>query len=345
MLMLVLWSGFFLFACEEKEEENFLSDHESGHYRLTVDNVRNVEVNTAFNVVAKVKDKDDNPLSEPTTVTLTLEGGRSGARLSGEIQKNMEQGNVTFNNLKIDIAGRNYVLKITLNLDGEEIFAKSNTFTVNDADPDTSDISVGGSLLSIDMAGLPADITAGRALPDLIFTVKIFGNKATGGAVKLKVKNEQENTLMVWRKPVLSTSIRNGEATFPTAFFTQELDTGAKLIAEAAAIVGRKEFSLPQVKDSAVDLSVDSISATENGTELNASVQIDGATCANCRVNSYLVSDTKVKDATGTTTDNAGTFTAPIADWTCAAGVSYKGAVKITQDDEHYYALIHGTCG
>lgn len=339
--MLILLSGLFLLSCEEKKEENLLSDSKLERPQLIVSNIRDVEVNTTFSVFAALKHGD---MSKTAPVTVTLEGGNAGAILSGETEKYMTQGSVTFNDLEIDTGGRNYILQLTLNLDDEKISAKSSTFSVTYGDT-KKDVPSGGSWVSIDMAELPAEITAGKALPDLVFTVKIFGNKVNFGKVELKVRDERENTLMVWRKPVLSARIKAGEAVFPTAFFTKELGAETKLIAEVAAIVGEKEFSLPRVKPPAVAVNMDSIVATDDSTEINASVLIDGAVCADCRIVSYLISDGEVKDAAETTTNTAGTFTARIADWSCTAGVPYTGAVKIVKNSEDYYALIHGMCG
>ena len=345
LLLLVLC---FIFGCESEKRYVYYDRHEHD-YRAVIERIRDVEVDNSFSVRATIEDHDGDILRDTIEVELELSGGNSRADLRGRTERDTKRGRVTFSNLRIDRAGRNYRVKLYFDVDGEEFYSKSNRFDVIDDDDDDDDgISIGGSLFSIDMRGLPDRIVAGQALPDLTFTMKLLGNKSTGGTVTLKVKDDRgrthDNALMVWRKPSLSASVSSGKAVFTEAFFTQELDEGAELVAKAIRFVGTKQFDLRHVRAAAVTLDVNRISINALNTEMHGILRIEGAPCSNCALNSYLVSNDKVKDAAATTTDNTGAFTATIADWHCTTGVSYRGAVKVARANNNYYALAQANC-
>lgn len=345
LLLLVLC---FIFGCESEQRYVYYDRHEHD-YLAVIEKIRDVEVDNSFSVRATIRDHDEDILRDTVEVELELTGGNSRADLRGRTERDTKHGRVTFSNLRIDRAGRNYRVKLRFEVDEEEFYNKSNRFDVIDDDDDDDGISIGGSLLSIDMKGLPDNIVAGRALPDLTFTMKLLGNKSTGGTVTLKVKDAggrtQDDALAVWRKPSLSAGISSGRAVFAEAFFTQELDEGAELVAKAIRFVGTKQFALPRVREAAIALDVNRISINALNTEMHGILRIEGSPCSNCALNSYLVSNDKVKDAAVTSTDNTGAFTATIADWHCTTGVSYRGAVKVTRAGNNYYALARANCG
>lgn len=349
-MYLFLLTMFFVFGCESGKRYVYYEGYEHD-YHAVIEKIRDVEVDSSFDVRATIKDRDGDILRDSIEVDLELTGGNRRADLRGRTYRDTRRGRVIFSNLRIDRAGRDYRVKLSFDVDGEDFYSKSNKFDVidDDYDDDYDDgISIGGSLFSVDMKGMPDSIIAGQALPDLTFTMKLLGNKSTGGTVTLKVKDEQGRTLddalVVWRKPSLSASVRSGKAVFTEAFFTQELDEGAELIAKAVRFVGTKQFALPRVRATAVELDINSISINTVNTELHGILRVEGLPCSNCAVNSYLVSNGKVKDSTATNTDDTGAFTATIADWHCTAGVSYHGAVKVSRAGNNYYALMRANC-
>ena len=346
-ILLFLFVFFVVVSCEPRKRYVYYSGHE---YRAVIKKIKDVEVDSAFEVEATIRNRDGGRLREDTYVELTLIDGSRSADLRGRTEREAVRGRVTFPNLRINRAGRNYRIKLTFSVDGEEFYSRSNRFDVEDDDDDYDDdgISIGGSLFSLDMKGLPDNIVAGRALPDLTFTMKMLGNKSTGGTVTLKVKDEHGDTLddalVMWRKPSLSASVRSGKAVFTEAFFAQELDEGADLVAKAVRLVGTKKFALPRVRSATVELNVNRISVNAGNTELHGSVQVEGMPCSNCGVNSYLVSNDEIKDAAVTTTDDTGDFSTAIADWSCATGLDYLGAVRVSRAGSNHYALIRAYC-
>ena len=229
--------AFFVVSCEPGKRYAYYDGHEHD-YRAVIEKIRDVEVDSAFDVRATIKDRRGDMLSDTIEVEfLELTGGHRRANLQGRTERDTKRGRVTFSNLRIDRAGRNYRVKLIFDVDGEEFDSKSNKFDVIDDDDDDRDISIGGSLFSVAMKGLPDSIVAGRVLPDLTFTMKLLGTKSTGGVVTLKVKDERGSTLddalVVWRKPSLRATVSSGKAVFSEAFFTQELYEGAELVAQA----------------------------------------------------------------------------------------------------------------
>ena len=350
MFVYLLFLAFFVVSCEPGKRYAYYDGHEHD-YSAIIEKIRDVEVGSAFDVRATIEDDDGDILRDTIEVELELTGGNRSADLRGRIERDTKRGRVTFSNLRIDREGRNYRVELSFRVDGEKFYSKSNKFDVLDEDDydDDDGISIGGSLFSVEMKGLPDSIVAGRALPDLTFTMKLLGNKSTGGAVTLKVKDDSGSTLddalVLWRKPSLSATIRSGKAVFTEAFFTQELYEGAELVAKAVRFVGTKKFALPRVRTAAVELDVNRISVNAGNTELHGILRVEGMPCTNCIVNSYLVSNDKVKDAAATNTANTGAFTATIADWHCTMGVSYRGAVKVSHVGNNYYALVQANCG
>ena len=340
---------FFVVGCDPDKRYVYYSGPE---YRAVIKKIRDVEVNNAFDVRATIEDRDGDRLRESIEVELILTGGSRSADLRGRTERDARSGRVIFSNLRIDRAGRDYRVKLIFSVDGEEFYSRSNKFDVIDDDyyddDDDDGISIGGSLFSLDMKGLPDNIVAGQALPDLTFTMKMLGNKSTGGTVTLKVKDEHGDTLddalMVWRKPSLSANVKSGKAVFSEAFFTQKMAEGADLVAKAVRVVGTKTFALPRVRSAAVDLNVHRLSTNAGHTELHGSVRVEGMPCSNCAFYSYLVSNERVKDATATTTDDTGSFSATIPEWSCTTGVDYRGAVKVLRARSNHYALIRTNC-
>ena len=351
MKTLILLFIFFIFACETSKPRYLYYGKHNDDYRAVISKIRDVRVNSRFNVQAIIKDDHNDTLTDRTEVELTLHGGDSDAVLRGTTERDTRRGKVTFSNLRIDRKGRNYRIKLTFDVDDEEFYSRSNIFDVigSNDDDDDNGISIGGSLFSVDMEGMPDSITAGRALPDLIFTMKLLGNKSTGGAVTLRVRDEDgnklDNALLAWRKPSLSASVRSGKAVFTETFFTRKLDEGAELSARTMRFIGTEEFYLPRVRPAIMTADVNRLTVNAGNTEVHGILYVEGSPCSNCTVNSYLVSNEKIKDASVTQTDNNGTFTAIIADWVCAAGTSYQGAVKVFYGRSNYYAMLRANCG
>ena len=345
MKTLILLFIFFVFACETSNRRYLYHDRHEDDYHAVISKIRNVRVNSRFDVRAIIKDDDNDKLTEHVEVELSLNGGDRDAVLRGTTERETRGGKVTFSNLRIDSKGRNYRIKLTFEVDDEEFYSRSNIFDVIDSDDDDDNgISIGGSLFSVDMEGMPDSIIAGRVLPDLTFTVKLLGSKSTGGAVTLKIKDvdgdKLDNALLVWRKPSLSANVRSGKAVFTEAFFTRELDEGAELSARTVRFIGTEEFYLPRVRPAIMTADVSRITVNAGNTEVHGVLHVEGSPCANCTVNSYLVSNEKIKDASVTNTDSNGTFTAIIANWMCTAGTSYQGAVKVS----NYYAMLRANC-
>ena len=351
MKLLILLTILFVFACEQSKRRYYYYGDRDDDYRAVINRIRDVGVNKRFDVRATIEDEDGDRIDERTEVELTLLGGDRYAKLRGDTERDARRGRVTFSNLRIDREGRNYRIKLSFYVDGGYFYNRSNKFdAIEDYDHDDDDdgISIGGSLFSVDMDGLPDNIVAGRALPDLTFTMRLLGNKSTGGTVKLKIRDidgdELDDALLVWRKPSLSASVRSGKAVFTEAFFTQKLDEGADLIARAVRFVGTEEFGLPRVRRSALTADVTRITTEAGNTQIHGMLNIEGTPCANCTINSYLVSNQQVKDATVTTTNQHGEFVATIEDWSCTTGASYRGAVKVLHARSHYYAMLRATC-
>ena len=307
-------------------------------------------VNNTFEVRAKLKDSHNDIFTANRTVAIRLTGGDSQAQLRGDTQKETRNGRVVFSNLRIDREGRNYRIESLLKVNGKKFYNRSNKFDVIDDDDDDDDgISIGGSLFSVDLEGLPDDIIAGKVLPNLTFTMKLLGNKSTGGTVKLKVKDYRgqklDDALVVWRKPELSATVRSGKAVFAEAFFTQALEEDAELIAEAVRFVGTKKFTLPRVHAADIDVDISRITTNAGNTEVHGTVWVEGVECSNCTLNAYLVSSDNVKDASTTTTNSHGAFTASIPAWSCLSGTVYRGAVKVAHRSDNYYAWVQSNCG
>ncbi len=351
---LFLLTLLFVFACDSTKRYRYGGrgyEREHHEYRAVIKRIRDVMVDSSFDVRATIEDRDGDILSDNIEVELELTGGDRRADLQGRTEKETRRGHVIFSNLRIDRPGRNYRVELSFDVDGEEFYSESNRFDVTDDDDDDSSngISIGGSLLSIDMQGLPTSIVAGQALPNLTFTMKLLGNKGLGGVVSLEIKDERgsrlDDALLVWRKPTLSAIIRSGKAVFTEAFFSQALDEDADLVAKVIRFVGTKKFALPRVHAAAIEVDVNRISINAGDTEIYGILRLEAAPCSSCVVNSYLVSNDKVKDAAVTTTDNTGAFTATIADWHCASGGAYRGAVKVSRAGSNYYALLRANCG
>ena len=349
-MMLFLLIFLFVFGCESnsRDDRYYYGGYE-GEYRAIIERIRDVPVDNTFEVRAKLKDHHNDVFTERRTIAIRLTGGDSRARLRGDTQKETRNGRVVFSNLRIDREGRNYRIESLFKVNGQKFYDRSNKFDVIDDDGDDDDgISIGGSLFSVDLEGLPDDIVAGEALPNLTFTMKLLGNKSTGGTVKLKVKDYRGRTvddaLVVWRKPELSATVRSGKAVFAEAFFTQALEEDAELVATAVRFVGTKKFTLPRVHRGDIDVDISRITTNAGSTEVRGTVWVDGAECSNCTLNAYLISNDKVKDASATTTDSRGSFTAAIPTWSCVSGTVYSGAVKVVQRGNRYYALAQGNC-
>lgn len=352
MNMYRLLAVFVIFGCEAKPRRHYVEGPRH-QYHAVIDRIRDVAVNEEFDVRAILKDSDGDRLDERITARVWLRGGSSDADLRGDVIERTSNGRVRFDDLRIDHEGRNYRIELTFRVDGDEFSNESNRFDViDDDDYDDDDngngISVGGSLFRIEMNGMPDVVTAGRALPDLVFKVKVFGGSGTGSKVTLKVEDNHgellEGALMVWRGASLKAKVRDSKAVFTEAFFTTALDADAKIVAKTLSFVESKEFDLPRVQPAALAVDIDRISATEEGTEFTGVVRWENTLCANCRIVSYLISNDNIRDAAIVTTDSTGNFTAKIASWKCAKGVAYQGAIKVTQMNENYYARISSTC-
>ncbi len=346
----ILFLILFTFACENRDRRYFYYKDRDDDYRAVISRIRDVGVNRRFDVRATLKDHRNDTFTARTEVELLLIGGNRNAELRGDTERKTTRGRVTFSNLRIDRGGRNYRLRLTFEIDDEIYYSRSNYFDViDDDDYDDDGISIGGSLFSVEMDGLPDRIEAGRALPDLTFTMKMLGNESTGGTVTLKVRDtrgaKRDDALLVWRNPSLSAGVSSGKAVFTEAFFTQELDEGAELIARAVRFVGTEEFYLPRVRPAVITADVSRVTVSMGNTQVYAVLRIDDLPCVNCTVNSYLVGGDKVKDAAVTTTDNNGMFVATIADWVCITGRSYQGAVKVFHMRSNYYTMLRANCG
>ena len=351
MKALILLVVLCIFACESRSRRYYYYDRHDDDYRAVISRIKDIAVNKRFDVQATLIDEDGDRIRERTYVELSLLGGDRYAVLRGDTDKTTRNGRVTFSNLRIDREGDDYRIKLIFDVDGEEFYEKSNKFDVLDRDyydDDDDGISVGGSLFSVDMDGMPDRIEAGRALPDLTFTMRMFGNKSTGGTVTLKLRDadgdKRDDALLVWRKPSLSASVRSGKAIFTEAFFTQRLDEGAELIAQAVRFFGTEEFFLPRVRSSDIMVDVSRITVSTGNTKIYGVLRIEDRLCTDCTVNAYLVSNKTVKDAGVTTTNQHGEFTATITNWSCSTGTSYQGAVKVFYARSNYYARLSATC-
>ncbi|MCY1017609.1 beta strand repeat-containing protein [Pyxidicoccus sp. MSG2] len=211
-------------------------------------------------VAVTLHDAYGNIPEEVSTVTVALEGGTTGATLSGNTRAQTVAGVATFNELTIDEDGQGYVLAFSSGSFG----VKSATFNVRPGVP-----------ASVSFTTQPADSTvAGSALASVRVTVL-----DSRGKVAKKAEGNVSLELVAGNGATLggtaSVAVANGVATFD-ALSIQKAGTGYTLKATFGALAAVDSSAFAITPAAAARLAyVTGPGAATAGAAISPSVQVE----------------------------------------------------------------------